>query len=133
MEQTNYLSPEKTKAAQFSIAARIRSFAFAFSGIRTFLVREQNARIHFAATIFVFILLAVFHIQGVEAAMLLMATGLVWITEMINTCVESILDHVSPARHPAVKQIKDIAAGAVLIASIIALCTGAFIFIPHIL
>jgi diacylglycerol kinase len=55
---------------------------------------------------------------------------MVWITEMLNTVVEKIMDHLSPECHPRVKWIKDVAAGAVLISALVAAITGAVIFIP---
>jgi diacylglycerol kinase len=50
---------------------------------------------------------------------------------MFNTVIEKIMDHLSPEYHPAVKWIKDVAAGAVLVAAVIALITGCIIFIPY--
>ena len=63
--------------------------------------------------------------------LLLLVIGLVWVTEMINTVVEKIMDHVAPERHPRIKWIKDVAAGAVLVSAIIAVIAGALIFFPY--
>ena len=131
--ETQIPEVKKIHATVFSVGDRLKSVEYAFAGIKTFLVREHNARIHLAATIVVITLLVLFRIQGTKAALLLVVTGLVWITEILNTCVESILDHVSPAQHPNVKYIKDISAGAVLVAAVTAILTGAIIFIPEIL
>lgn len=131
--ETQIPSAGKIHAPVFSVADRLKSFEYAFAGIKTFLVREHNARIHLAATILVITLMILFRIHGTKAVLLIQVTGLVWITEILNTCVENILDHVSPAKHPMVKYIKDISAGAVLVAAITAIFTGAFIFIPEML
>ena len=61
------------------------------------------------------------------------AVALVLVTEMINTAIERAMDFITMDRHPYIKAIKDIAAGAVLVASICALLTGLFIFLPKIL
>jgi diacylglycerol kinase len=118
---------------KFSLRSRLKSFVYAFAGIRQFVFREHNARIHLVATIAVIIAGFVLRVSYIEAAILALATGLVWITEIINTCIERLADHVSPDRHPNIKIIKDLAAGAVLIAVITAVITGLFIFIPKII
>jgi diacylglycerol kinase (ATP) len=82
------------------------------------------------ATIAVLILAIVTDVSYPEAAILALAIGLVWVAEMVNTCIERLADHVTKERHPEIKLIKDLAAGAVLVAAIIAVIAGAFIFIP---
>lgn len=59
--------------------------------------------------------------------------GLVTGAEMLNTALEKICDHVQPQQHPQIKQVKDIAAGAVLVLACISLVTALIIFIPSIL
>jgi diacylglycerol kinase len=61
---------------------------------------------------------------------LLIVMALVWITEIFNTCIEKVMDFVSPEYHPKVKVIKDIAAAAGLIMAIVAVIAGGMIFIP---
>jgi diacylglycerol kinase (ATP) len=111
---------------------RIKSFGFAIAGVIAFLRSEPHARIHALATIIVVIAGAWFNISGIHWIAILVVTGMVWVTEMFNTVVEKIMDHVSPDIHPRVKWIKDVAAGAVLVAAIIALITGLIIFLPYI-
>ncbi|RZK46376.1 MAG: diacylglycerol kinase family protein [Pedobacter sp.] len=55
---------------------------------------------------------------------------MMWVAEIFNTCIERIMDHTSPERHPDVKFIKDLASGGVLIAAITAVIVGLIIFIP---
>ena len=97
------------------------------------LVREHNTRIHLAATIAVGIAAYVFHVSYAEAAVLAIVTGIVWITEIMNTCIERTMDFFYPEEHPQVKYIKDLAAGAVLVAAITAVVAGLLIFIPKLL
>lgn len=113
-----------------TITRRLQSFAFAFSGLGAFLRSEPNGRIHLAATLVVLILGAILHCSTGEWAMLLIVMAMVWVTELLNTAIEKIMDHLSPEQHPRVKWIKDVAAGAVLIAAIAALAVGGLIFIP---
>ena len=118
---------------RFSIRSRIRSFRFAFAGIRTFITREHNARIHLVATVAVIIAAIVVHVSLAEAGVLVIVTSLVWITEMLNTCIERMADLITLEQNPQIKFIKDIAAAAVLIAAIAAVVTGLIIFIPKII
>jgi diacylglycerol kinase (ATP) len=121
------MQPEK-----FSIRSRLNSFTHAFRGIRQFIWHEHNARIHLFATIAVIIAAIAMKVTTLEAATLTIVTGLVWITEIVNTCIERLADHVTKERHPEIKIVKDLAAGAVLVAAIIAVIAGVFIFIPKI-
>ncbi len=118
---------------KFSIRKRINSFSFAIAGIRSFIIREHNARIHLVGTIAVIIVAWYLHVSFTEAAALTIVTGLVWITELLNTCIERLSDLVTRERNPHIKIIKDLAAGAVLIAAVTAVIVGLFIFIPKIL
>jgi diacylglycerol kinase (ATP) len=123
-------SKNNMERQKFSLHSRLKSFAFALTGIRELLVREHNARIHLVATVCVIIAGIVLHASATEGAVLAVVTGLVWITEMLNTCVEKIMDFVHPEEHPNVKFIKDLAAGAVLVAALTAVVVGLLIFIP---
>lgn len=111
---------------------RLQSFRHAINGIRSFLRSEPNGRIHLAATVVVIIAGIWLDCTGGEWALLMIVMAMVWVTEMLNTAVEKTMDHITPEQHPGVKQIKDIAAGAVLIAAITAAIVGALIFIPKI-
>src|ERR1700754_1104203 len=118
---------------KFFIRSRIKSFSFALAGIRSFIIREHNARIHLVGTLAVIVVAWFLHVSFTEAAVLTIVTGLVWITELLNTCIERLADLVTRERNPHIKIIKDLAAGAVLIAAITAVIVGLFIFIPKIL
>lgn len=113
-----------------TIVKRLQSFVFAFSGLAAFLRSEPNGRIHMVATVVVIILAVVFHCNIMEWALLIIVMAMVWITELLNTVIEKMMDHLSPDIHPRVKWIKDMAAGAVLIAAIAAAVAGGLIFIP---
>ena len=121
------------QSQKFSVRSRIKSFSYAISGIRRFVWQEHNARIHTAATIAVVIAALVMGVSRMEAVALALVIGGVWITEMLNTCLERMADLISLQQDPTIKFIKDLAAGAVLVAAIIAVIVGLFIFIPKFL
>jgi diacylglycerol kinase (ATP) len=121
------------KQQEFSLRARLRSFRFAWDGIASFFQREHNAWLHFMATIAVFTTAVLTGVTKTESLALIFAIGLVWISEMFNTCIERVMDFVTEQKHPEIKFIKDLAAGAVLIASITALIIAAVVFIPKLI
>jgi diacylglycerol kinase (ATP) len=121
------------KSEEFSIRSRIKSFRFAMDGIAAFFKREHNAWLHFLATIAVFTLAALVKVDKNELLALVFAIGFVWVAEIFNTCIERIMDFISDQRHAEIKFIKDLAAGAVLIAALTALAVGAVVFIPKFL
>ena len=51
--------------------------------------------------------------------------------ELFNTAIERLVDLVSPQRHPLAGQVKDIAAGAVLVCALAAIAVGLIIFVPY--
>jgi|SRR5882724_10711502 len=118
---------------KISISRQIKGFGYAFSGIEKFFLSERNAIIHLAATIFVLAAAMLFRVSINEAIALTIAVGLVWLSEMFNTCIEKAMNFISMEEHPEIRFIKDVAAGAVLIASATAFIIGALIFIPKIL
>jgi len=69
-------------------------------------------------------------VNTTEALALVFAIGFVWVAEMFNTCIERVLDFVSLEKHPEIKFIKDLAAGAVLVAALVAIVVAIIVFIP---
>lgn len=109
------------------------SFRYAARGFWHVIRTEQNLRIHVAAAVIVIILALYFNVSGLELAVLLLAIGLVLVTEVFNTVAEDFLDIIHPASHPTVRRIKDALAGAVLVMALVALGVGVLIFLPHLL
>jgi diacylglycerol kinase (ATP) len=118
--------------ATFSLRARAASIRYAYEGLLAFFTSQHNAIIHLLFTIAVFITTLLLPVTRSEMLALILATGFVWCAEIFNTAIEALVDHLSPARHPRVKFIKDVAAAAVLIAAVTAATVGVFIFIPKI-
>jgi diacylglycerol kinase (ATP) len=117
--------PEK----RFSITERIKSFRYAFDGIREFLLSQHNALIHLTVAIVVVAAGLITRLSAMEWALVVFAVGLVWMAELFNTAIEKLCDLVSPGLHPKVKIIKDLAAAAVLVTAIAAVIIAFFIFI----
>lgn len=116
----------------FSWKKRMNSFTYAWDGLRALFGTEHNAWIHAGLTVLVLALSVVFNISGMEWCLVIIVTSAVWITEIINTAIEKMMDHITPERHPLVKLVKDLSAAAVLIAAAAAVITGCIIFIPKI-
>ena len=117
---------------RFSVSQRFKSFSYAWSGIKLVLKNEHNTWIHLFLTVIAMVLGIVFKLATAEWATLIIVTAMVWMAELVNTCIEKIMDFSTTDFHPQIKLIKDMAAAAVLIASIAALIVGAIIFIPKI-
>jgi diacylglycerol kinase (ATP) len=117
----------------FSLRARAQSFNYALDGIKDFFKEEHNARIHLAATVVVIILSFVLSVTTIEAVVLTLSIGFVWVAEIFNTAIEKAMDFISTAKDSRIKTIKDLSAAAVLIATLVAVLAGSLIFIPKIL
>lgn len=118
---------------KFSLRARANSFGYAFKGIRNLLRYEHNTIIHLVATVMVIVAGLWLQLERWEWTAIVIVTGFVWVTEILNTCVERTMDFISMEKDPKIGAIKDLAAGAVLIAALTAVTAGAFIFIPKII
>lgn len=94
---------------------------------------EANARIHAAATVIVVVAGFAFGISRGEWCAVVAAIGLVWTAEGLNTALEAIVDLVSPEIHPLAGRAKDLAAGAVLLATFAAVVIGLLVFGPRVL
>lgn len=109
------------------------SFKFAFEGLQTAFMKGRNFRIQVSLGVLAVILGAIFKINDFEWVDLVLIIASVLILELLNTAIESIVDIVSPEIQPKAKVAKDVAAGAVLIASIAAVFIGFFLFAPRII
>jgi putative diacylglycerol kinase len=111
----------------------VDSFNFAIEGLISALKNEKHMKVHILAAIIIVILAIVINASKVEILIISLSVSFVVITELVNTAVEAIVDLVSPERHPLAKLAKDVAAGAVLVAAINALCVGYLLFYDKLL
>jgi len=120
-------------SGRFSIAARLKSFTFAFAGIAYMLRTQHNAWLHLVATLAVIAAGFALNVSTDDWRWLVAAIVLVWTAEAVNTAFEHLCDVVSPEFHASVQKSKDIAAGAVLICVIGAVIIGLQVFVPYFL
>lgn len=109
----------------------IKSFLYAFKGLYRTFVEEQNLRIQALAGIAVIILGCVLKITKIEWCVILIAIGLVILTEIINSAIERVTDVLKPRINTYAKEIKDVMAAAVMISSLLAVIVGVIIFFPY--
>lgn len=110
----------------------LNSLHFALYGARQFFSTERNGQIQTVFGIAAIVLGAIVSISPFQWLLVLFCIGLVISLEMINTAIEKFCDLVTTDFHPRIKIIKDVAAGAVLMASVFSLLVGLIIFIPAI-
>jgi Diacylglycerol kinase len=108
----------------------IKSILFAFQGIKQFFSRDRNGRIQTVIGITAIVLGFIVSLSSFQWMLVLFCIGLVISLEMINSAIEKYCDLVTTDFHPGIKIIKDVAAGAVLVASLMSLVIGLIIFIP---
>ena len=108
------------------------SFSHAFDGILIG-TGERNMRIHMGFALLVVIFGLLLQISVTEWCLCFVLFGLIMGLELVNTAVEAVVDLVTEEYHPLAKRAKDAAAGAVLIAAVMAAVTGLIIFIPRLL
>jgi diacylglycerol kinase (ATP) len=117
----------------FSFSARVRSFRHAIHGIWLVVRTQPNAWIHCVATVAVIVLGFCFNLSHAEWCVIVLAIGLVWVTEAVNTAIEFLADEVSLENRKGIGWAKDVGAGAVLLAAICSAVLGALVFVPHFL
>lgn len=110
----------------------LKSFKYAIWGIGVCL-KERNFKIHLIAAFLVIIAGFYFKINLIDWTILIICIGMVLSLEMINTAVERWVDYISPEKNQLAGQIKDITAGATLIAAIAAAICGCIVFYKYII
>ena len=106
----------------------VESFNYAVEGIIHVLRTHRNMRLHFAAAVLVLVLALLLGVDRLELVALLLSVAFVLVAEMINSAIEAAIDVATSSFDPLAKLAKDIAAGAVLIASVNAVAVGYIVF-----
>jgi diacylglycerol kinase (ATP) len=104
------------------------SFNWAFEGIIHVLRTQRNMRIHFLAAVVVLVGAIFVGVAEFELLALMIAISFVLITEMVNSAIEGAIDVATTSFDPMAKLAKDVAAGAVLIATVNAVAVGYIVF-----
>ena len=105
---------------------------FALKGILSFFLKERNAKIHLFAAILVICAGIYFNLNLIEWLWIALSITLVFITEMLNSAIELLCDLTKPEHNEKAGRLKDIAAGAVLIAAIFSVIVALIIFWPRV-
>lgn len=113
------------------IRRRLLSFGHAGRGILRFFQREEHAKIHGLATVLVIGLGFYCSITVVEWMAVVGCIGLVLAMEILNSAIERLTDLAHPHFHEKAGLVKDMAAGAVLVAATVAAVIGALVFVPY--
>ncbi|MBA3427572.1 MAG: diacylglycerol kinase [Actinobacteria bacterium] len=106
----------------------LESFNFAFDGIIHVLRTQRNMRIHFLVAALVLVAALASGVEKLELIVLMLAIAFVLVAEMVNTAIEAAIDVATTSFDPMAKLAKDIAAGAVLIATAVAVAIGYLVF-----
>ncbi|HEX2999111.1 MAG TPA: diacylglycerol kinase [Armatimonadota bacterium] len=105
------------------------SFRYAFEGVLHVFRTQRHMRFHFFMVVLVLLLAKIYRLNRTELLVLFFSVCFVLLAEMFNTAVEAVVDLITTSYHPLAKQAKDVAAGAVLIASINAVVVGFVLFL----
>ena len=116
---------------KYDFKKQLRSFGYAWKGIRCCIGKEQNLNFHLIATVVTVIAGFLLEITRIDWMIVILCIGVVIAAELFNSAIEKLVDLVSPERHPIAGQVKDIAAGAVLVCAATAAIIGLIVFIPY--
>jgi diacylglycerol kinase (ATP) len=110
----------------------LKSFTYASKGIKVAL-SQRNMRVHILCAIIAIVTAYILSISLTEWCIILICIGIVLSLEIINTAIEALVDLVEPNQNPIAGKVKDLAAGAVLVFSIISTMIAIMIFGKYIL
>jgi diacylglycerol kinase len=108
-----------------------RSFYYAWQGVIHVFRYERNARVHLVFAVLAFALGVYLRVSDVELAAIFFAVIIVFLAEIFNTAIEKTLDLIDANHNHQIMVIKDMAAGAVLVAAVAAITMGVVIFGPY--
>jgi diacylglycerol kinase len=111
----------------------LEAFRHALSGWWFAVRTQRNARIHLAATALVIAVSWWVGLAAEQWCLIVFAIAIVWIAELANTALESLVDLVSPEYHDLAKIAKDVKAASVVIAVFAAVTVGTVILLPALL
>lgn len=111
----------------------IKSFGYAFAGLKHAYQFDQNLRIHLVMALLVILASLFFHVTPFEMGILGVMILLVMVTEMINTAIENMVDLITKEHREEAKIAKDVASGMVLLTAVGSMIVGILIFVPYIL
>ena len=114
------------------ITGRIRGGGYAIKGAWLLIKNEPSIQVQLCIAIAVTVAGFYFDITATEWMFQVLSIGLVMAAEGLNTATEKIADFMHPDFHNKIGEIKDVAAGAVFFAALIAFIVGVIIYFPYI-
>lgn len=117
----------------FSIKKRIKSFSYAFAGLKVLFKEEHNSWIHAVAAVCAITAGFLLDISAIEWIAIIIVIGMVISAEIVNSSLERTADFIKVERDDRKRDIKDLGAAAVLICAITAAITGIIIFLPKLI
>src|SRR3989344_5759398 len=118
---------------RFSILARVKSYNHAWRGLRILIKTSHNVWAGIFVGLLAIYLGFILNISNSEWLFLTFSIFLVFITEAFNSAMEIDINLTSPEYHPYARDTKDVAAGAVLLSTLLSIIVALFIFLPKIL
>jgi len=113
------------------LQARVKSFGYAFNGLKILLLTQPHARLHAIATVVVLIAGKILQLGQWEWVAILLCIAMVWMAEALNTALEFLADEVSLEKRDRIGNAKDVAAGGVLITAMISITVAMIVFRNH--
>ncbi len=106
----------------------LKSFNNAINGLIYSIAAERNMKIHITAAVGILVLSLFYKISRLEFLLVCVAVAIVIICELFNTALELIVDTFTGKYNRRAKAIKDMSAGAVLIAAFLSIMIAYFVF-----
>ena len=117
----------------FDFKRAVKSFIYAFRGLKSVWKSEQNFRFHLSISVLVLITAVILRVEKTDFVIVILLIGLVLILELVNTIFERLIDILKPRIHEYSKEIKNISSAIVLLAAFISVVAGIIIFSPYII
>lgn len=109
------------------------SFRYASEGVRYAFLTQRNFRVHVVTALGIVTVGLWLRLPMQTWAVLTLAIGMVLLAELMNTAAETLVDLASPDYHPLAKQVKDLAAGAVMVTALVSVVVGLLLLGPPLL
>jgi diacylglycerol kinase len=111
----------------------LHAFLFASRGILRFFRAERNGTIEFILAVVAVVAGLFLHIGREDWIHVILCIAAVFAAEMMNTAIEKACDIIQPAHDPRIMDIKDMAAGSVLLTALASAIIGWLIFTPYLM
>lgn len=115
----------------FDFKRAIKSFIYAFRGLKSAWKSEQNFRFHLLAAALILAMAIILRVERIDFIIIILLIGLVLILELVNTIFERLIDILKPRIHEYSKEIKNISSAVVLLGAFVSVVIGIIIFYPY--